>query len=192
MWPCDDEIHAAWRRLVADRDATTAFVALVLPPLEAALRRYAPHADPHHVTEAADTAVLALVRNPTAYDPARAPLPAFLRRAARCDLINIQKADGRHHRERIPWAAVELTHPAGNDPSEAETFADHPELLAAVGAMSPDDQRVFELMRDGERDTPVFAAALGITDRPADEQAAEVKRAKDRVTARLKRAGRGQ
>lgn len=192
MWPSDDEILEAWRRLVADRDAATAFVAVVLDALEADLRRYSPHADPHHVTEAAGNAVLALVRNPTAFDPARSPLPAFLRRAARCDLINAQKADGRHRRDRIPWAAVELAHPAGNEPADGETFADHPELLAAVAGMDEPDRRVFELMRDGERDTPVFAAALGVAHLPAAEQAAEVKRAKDRVTARLKRAGRGR
>jgi DNA-directed RNA polymerase specialized sigma24 family protein len=188
MWPSDGEIHDAWRRLVADPDAATAFVELVLPPLETALRGSFPHTDPHAVTEAAGNAVLALVRNPAAFDPARGKFVPFLRRAARCDLFNILKAGGRHHRDRIPWANVELTPPAGNDPSEAETFADHPELLAAVGEMSPDDQRVFELMRDGERDTPVFAAALGIAHLSADEQAAEVKRAKDRVMARLKRA----
>ncbi|MBN9523150.1 hypothetical protein J0H58_32320 [bacterium] len=192
MWPSDDEIHDAWRRLVADPDTGTAFVALVLPPLEAALGRLFPRVDPHRVAEAADDAVLSIIRRATAFDPGRSPLRKFLLLVARRDLSNILKADGRHHRERIPWATVELTHPAGNESTDGETFADHPELLAAVEGMSPDDQRVFELMRDGERDTPVFAAALGIAHLPADEQAAEVKRAKDRVMARLKRAGRGQ
>lgn len=191
MWPPDDQLLDAWRRLVADPDSAAAFALLVLDPLEADLRRLFPHADPHHATEAADTAVLAVVKNPAAFDPARSPLPAFLRLVARRDLLNLRQRDGRHHRGRIPWDAVELTHPAGNE-GGAETFADHPDLLAAVAGMDEPDRRVFELMRDGERDTPVFAAALGMTDLPADAQAAGVKRAKDRVTARLKRAGRAR
>ncbi len=192
MWPSDDEIHVAWQRLVADRDAATAFILLVFNALEADLRRFVPHADPHHATEATDAALLAFVRNPTAFAPTRSPLRAFLRLVARRDLLNLLDTEKRRRRGQIPWATVELTHPAGNELTEGETFADHPELLAAVEGMSPDDQRVFELMRDGERDTPVFAAVLGLAHLSADEQAAEVKRAKDRVMARLKRAGRGQ
>ena len=46
-----------------------------------------------------------------------------------------------------------------------------------------------ELLR-GERADRVFAAALGIADRPAAELQAEVKRVKDRIRARLRRAAR--
>jgi DNA-directed RNA polymerase specialized sigma24 family protein len=191
MWPPDDQLCDAVRRLVADPTTAGAFAELVLPPLEADLRRHFPRTDPHAVTEAADWAVAAFLRTPTAFDPARGPLPAFLRLAARRDLINILRQDDRHHRGRIPWAGVELAHPAGNEGEVAETFAGHPELAAAVAGLDEADRAVFELMLDGERDTAVFAAVLGIADRPADEQFDEVKRAKDRVKARLKRAGRG-
>lgn len=191
MWPPDDQLLDSWRRLVADPTTAGAFAELVLPPLEADLRRHFRRADPNDTTDAADCAVIAFVRNPTTFDPARGSLPAFLRRAARCDLINILHRDGRHHRRRIPWEGVELAHPAGNDREEAETFADHPQLLAAVAELDDADRAVFELMLDGERATAVFAAVLGVADRPADEQFDVVKRAKDRVMARLRRAGRG-
>lgn len=190
MWPTDDVLLDAWRRLAADPDTAGAFAELVLRPLEADLVRQFPGVHPDQLTDAVDTAVLALVRNPAAYDPARGPLPGFLRMAARRDLANLLRAEGRHHRGRIPWEAVELGRPAGNDTPEADSLADHPELVAAVDGLDDADRRVLELMRDGERDTPVFAAALGIADRPPGEQAAAVKRAKDRVMARLKRAGR--
>ena len=39
MWPPDDELCAAWRRLAADPTTAGAFAELVLPPLEADLRR---------------------------------------------------------------------------------------------------------------------------------------------------------
>jgi DNA-directed RNA polymerase specialized sigma24 family protein len=192
MWPPDDGLRDSWLRLVADPDTAGAFAAVVLPPLEADLARQFPHADPHDLTTAADWAVVAFLRNPTAYDPSRAPLPAFLRLAARGDYLNIRSGEGRHHRRRIPWDGVELTHPDRKEWEEVASLADHPAVLAAIEVLPAEDRPVFELLLDGERDTAVFAGALGIADRPADEQADEVKRAKDRIKARLKRAGGGR
>ena len=191
MWPPDDDLCNAWRRLVADPDTAGAFAELVLPPIEADLSRQFRKAGPHDITAAADWTVAAFLRKPAAYDPARGPLSAVLRLAARRDLINLIGSEGRHHDGRIPWDGVELAHPAGNTPEEGESLADHPELLAAVEGLDGADRLVLELMLDGERDTAVFAAALGLTDLSPDEQFEAVKRAKDRVKARLKRAGRG-
>ncbi len=110
---------------------------------------------------------------------------------ARRDLVNLQVRDGRHHRGRVPWASVELGPPAGNEGvDDADTLADHPELLAAVDGLPPADRTVLDLILAGERDTDVFAAAMGIDRLPPADRAAEVKRAKDRVMAKLKRAGR--
>jgi DNA-directed RNA polymerase specialized sigma24 family protein len=190
MWPSDDELLAAWRRLVADPDTAGAFAALALPPLEADLARQIRGADPHLVTEAADVTVAAFLKNPTRFDPARSPLPAFLRLAARRDLLNLRRAECRHREGRVPWDSVEFDLPAGNDPEEGPALADHPALRVAVDGLCETDRRVLELMLDRERATAVFAAVLGVEDRPADEQARIVKRAKDRVIARLKRAGR--
>jgi hypothetical protein len=63
-------------------------------------------------------------------------------------------------------------------------------VLGAVreGLTEP-DQRCFDLMRDGEKHTAVFAAAAGFSDLPPDEQAREVKRVKDRIKKRIQRAG---
>lgn len=189
MWPSDDELLAAWRRLVADPTANGPLAELVLKPLEADLARQFPHAHPDDRADAADTAVAAFLLNPTAFDPTRGPLPAFLRMAARRDLANLLDREARHKRGRIPWAGVESSHPARNEEVERLSFADFPELQAVIDALDETDRRVFDLMKDGERETAVFAAALEITDRPPDEQAAVVKRAKDRIKARLIRAG---
>lgn len=69
------------------------------------------------------------------------------------------------------------------------TLEEYPPLAAAVAELSDADRAVLALMREGERATAKFAAALGLAGPPA-EQAAEVKRVKDRIIARLKRAGR--
>jgi len=188
MWPPDDELLAAWRLLVADPDTAGAFCALVLPPLEADLTRSSPTRDPADISTAADDAVLAFLRRPAAFDPLRCPLPAFLRFVAGRDLINLRDREQRHHRGRIPWAGVELTHPAGNEWEEGKRLADHPNVRAAVAALADADRRVYALMCEGARDTAVFAAELGLADRPADEQTEAVKRTKDRIKARLKRA----
>ncbi len=189
MWPPEEELLAAWHRLVADPDTAGAFAGMVLPPLTAYLTRYSPRADPHDLATAADEAVLALLRRPTAFDPQKGCLAAFLRMAARRDLSNLQDKERRRNCGRIPWESVELDHPDRNESEEAESLARLPAVRAVVETFSETDRRVYDLMCDGERGTAVFAAAMGISDRPADEQFAEVKRAKDRLKARLKRAG---
>ncbi len=60
-----------------------------------------------------------------------------------------------------------------------------------IAAFDDAERRAFELMRAGERRTAVFAAALGLTDRPPAGQADEVKRVKDKIMQRLRRAWRG-
>jgi hypothetical protein len=65
-----------------------------------------------------------------------------------------------------------------------------PVLPAAVQAtFTPEEQQVRELMWRREYKTAVYAAVLHIADRPVEEQRQEVKRVKDRIKKRLKRAG---
>jgi hypothetical protein len=65
---------------------------------------------------------------------------------------------------------------------------DSPDLRAVLDSMSDVDRQLVELMRTGERRTAIYAVPLGVADRPADEQEVVVKKAKDRIKARLKRA----
>src|SRR5204862_6197783 len=125
------------------------------------------------------------------YEPSRLPLPAFLRMIARRRLLNLRDKEKRHQAGRIPWATVELDLPDRKDSEGELAFAEHPRLREVIDSLSEADRRVFDLMLDGERDTAVFAAALGVSDRPSEEQFDVVKRAKDRNKARLKRAGGG-
>jgi hypothetical protein len=64
-------------------------------------------------------------------------------------------------------------------------------LDARVLALLPDptDQSLLELMMDGVRESAAYAAVMGLQGQPRDVQAREVKRAKDRIRARLKRGG---
>ena len=66
------------------------------------------------------------------------------------------------------------------------------EILTPVRqGLSTGEQRVLELMVQGERKTTVFAQALGIADRSPSEQEAEVKRVKDKLKKRLERRTHG-
>lgn len=189
-WPPDDELLDAWRAVVADPTSVGEFVALTLRPLAEGLSRWWRNTDPDTVESAAADALLAFARRPSAYDPTRSPLPAYLRRIARCRLINLLNSEGRHQSGRISWESVELHVADRNEPVDDDLPSfDTPALRAVVAGFSDAERGVFDLMVGGERDTPIFAAAMGLTDLPADQQEAEVKRAKDRIKARLKRAG---
>jgi hypothetical protein len=104
-------------------------------------------------------------------------------------LLNLIRAERRHQRRRIPWESVELSCPDGNEEEDTTVLADYPAIQAVIDALCETDRRVLELMLDGERQTLAFAEVLGLADRSATEVADAVKRVKDRIKARLKRAG---
>lgn len=191
-WPSGEDLLAAWGRLTDDPTAGGAFVALALRPLVRQLAAWRPTTDPGTVESVATDVLLWLLKNPTRYDPAKSPLAAFLSLVARRKLLTALESERRHQAGKIPWDDVEFTHADRNeDGGDDVPSFDSPELQPVLAALDESDRRLLDLMRGGERATSAFAAVLGVADRPAEEQEREVKRAKDRIKARLKRAGRG-
>lgn len=186
--PTDEELLTLWTNLVADPLTVNAFAEAVLPELIARLTAALPTAHPHDIVTAAEDTFLALLKRPEAFDPNKGRLLSYLLMAARCDFLNRHKGERRHHRGRIPWDSVELDAGAWKEEEDDSPTFDGPELQAAVASLSHLDRRVLDLMRAGERQTAVFAGALGVGDQSVAEQEAVVKRAKDRIKARLKRA----
>jgi RNA polymerase sigma-70 factor (ECF subfamily) len=171
-----------------------------LDPLVHWLETRFPRVDPHLRETAAHDALVGYVKAPERYHPKLGPLPAYLRMAARRDLYNLMKREGRHHRRRVAWSAVELREEAGNIPGREEDpsdlLADREEserweavLRAVRQACTEAERHVLELMLAGERGTAAHALALGLTGLPVAEQEREVKRAKDRIMKRLEREG---
>jgi DNA-directed RNA polymerase specialized sigma24 family protein len=192
-WPGDAELAALFVGVCArDPLAVNDFVLAVLEPLVTDLRRF-PRTDLDACHSAATDAILALIRDPARYDPTRSELRGFLRIIARRKLITAIDKERRHHVGRKSSEIVELAADDGNSPANepADDFPsfDDPHLAAELAGFNEIERAVFELLRDGERATAVFAAAMGLSHLPAEEQAAEAKRAKDRVKQRLKRAG---
>jgi hypothetical protein len=175
----------------SDRVAAGAFSAECFPALVAWLRRRYPRVDPDLAHEAAGEALVAFLKEPGRYDAGRRSLDGYLQMAAAGDLLNLLRRERRHFPKRR--IGVELDGLAGKDRrGDAPRCDDFPALAAVRDSLSERDRRVYELMRQGERARRIFADALGLTDRPAAEQRAEIKRAKDRILARFRRAAKGE
>ncbi len=194
-WPEADVVAAIYERLVrGDCLAQTDFIVEVLEPLVSHLWAWRRDADEHMWLTAAEDAVLSVIRNPAVYNPAKCGnLFAFLRMAAERDLLNLLERERRHHRNRENRDCVELP-VDGRNPSVEEVADDLPTfddqaMATEVASLTDLERQVFELMRDGEKRTSVFATILDIGHLPVEERAREVKRVKDRIIKRLQRAG---
>src|SRR5262249_36201830 len=121
--------------------------------------------------------------------------------SAQGDLRNLLARERKHLRKRVSLESVELSPDAGkylgrtDDPSlplqmaeEVRKTADA--VPASVGeGLSDRKLKVLELLLKKERKTTVYARACGLQHLPFKEQQDEVKRLKDRIKQRLKRAG---
>jgi RNA polymerase sigma-70 factor, ECF subfamily len=146
--------------------------------------------------EAASNALLDYIQRPSQYDPTRMSLRGYLLMAARRDLLTLWRRDyGRDPLHQSFEELVEL----GEEPRNRNM--DEPEELTVLRETAercwervqdalPDkrDLQVFTLICLGERETSVFAAALGISNQPVERQRVGVKRAKDRIMTRVRRA----
>jgi hypothetical protein len=142
--------------------------------------------------EAAEDALVALVKSPRSFDPARKMrLAAFLRMSAQGDLRNILRREGGHRKKCVELSSIDGKYLAvKDDPSDNLSFQDeYDKITKTVATQTLDgltevESRVLELIRKGERKTEVFAAVLGIAHRPIEFQRAEVKRVKDKLKRR--------
>jgi len=163
-------------------------------------RTYPNLADPAWIEDATHTAFLNYFRKPNTYDPAKSPLSTFLYMAARSDLLNLMDRKKRlDNHQPISLDSVELV---GRDAEYiVDEYADPgqydwdaPARLRALRhhlvAILPDpvDRQLAELIIDDVRETATYAALLGIEDLEVAQQQTQVKKHKDRIKARLKRA----
>lgn len=204
--PSPEAARALHQRLLdGDPVASSDLAVAYLDWLAAWLARTNPRDERHLCDTAAEDAILGLSKRPAAYDPERLGLEAYLRMAATRDLQNLRSRERRHSRHRADLDAVELSPDAGKylwdeagDPARIverreEAMANEtvlaPRLAAAREGLSEAEAWALELLRQGERKTAPYAAALGITHLPLAEQRQQVKRVKDKLKKRLERAG---
>lgn len=162
-------------------------------------RRAFPSMDPDLLRIAATDLILDLAETPERYDPDRGDLPAYLRMAAKGDVLNALKREGRRAGRQVPLEDVELSGWARNslvegppDPAEVVAGATRidPETMTTIrGHFDDVEWEVVQLMGERERRTSRFALVLGLADWPEIEQRREVKKVKDRLQKRLRRLG---
>jgi DNA-directed RNA polymerase specialized sigma24 family protein len=197
------ERQAEFHERIVEQEPT-AFAELcqgALPHLVAFLRREFSGQDPHlHETVAIDL-LLDYQRRPEQYDPQKLSLLAYLRMAARRDMLNAIDKQTRRQRKlaSLDDPLVELQAGGRNNIQEAfeldEWLQQHTdlslqEILERLSAeLDETDERVLLLMLEGVRETARYADVMGLEWADAESQRRDVKRAKDRVMQKLRRFG---
>lgn len=187
-------LHA--RLLAGDLTAPAELATRYLPDLVRVLKnRHADVAarDESIVLDAATDALLGYALSPSDFDPDRRRLTGYLYMSADGDLRNALAKAWKEARREIVFSPVELLDLDRNteDTNPGARNLDEQVLWARICTVVPDplEQRVVALMIDGTRETEAYAVVLGLSDRPPSEQARDVKRVKDKLRARLRRAG---
>lgn len=205
-FPSQDEALALHELLLAgDPVAPSDLAVAYLEPLARWVARVNPQSEASVCDTAAEDAILALLKYPDSYDPARMPLETYLCMAAKRDLQNARRSEGRHARRQADWGSVELSSTMGKYLMDAEAdparIVELQEVIedivrkrprmpkAALAGLSPGEVQALGLVECGERRTELFAVALEITHLPPEQQRVEVKRVKDRLKLRLRRVG---
>jgi hypothetical protein len=188
------------RLLESDPVASSDLADACLDPLIYWLRQHNQRVDPHLCCEAAEEAIRSLIHNPASYRPDTLAPMAFLRMAAQRDLQNLLQRERKHHEQRRSLKCVELSSAAGkylgrdDDPSLPLLVAEKWQAqldsipVAVRQGLTEAEARVLPLLLRKERKTAAYAEALGIMHLSPADQRKEVKRVKDRLAKRLKRA----
>jgi hypothetical protein len=191
------------RRLIdrlqsGDPTAPDDLAVAMIQPLYHWLRRKNRGLHAHLIEEAVDEALINLIKNPVTYDANKLSLESYLRMSAHADLLNILAKEERHHTNRLPFSVVELSpdprkyigQADGSLNSDIDDTAGKARRIAEKvrQGLTAAEGKVLDLWLRGEKKTAVFAHAYGVTDRPADEQRRIIKKVKDKLKQRAKRA----
>lgn len=181
-----------------DEVASSALAELFLPALTRGLSRKYPNLpDPSWVPTACADALMNYLTVPDKYNPERGKLLTYLWKSAEGDLLNLMAKERRRAVHEISERVVELrppdwevsTEPMTPPEVELESVAQtSPSVKRAMDLLNSGEDREFvELMMSGVRATEEFAKVLGVSHLPPVEQAAIVKRNKDRIKKTIQR-----
>ena len=183
----------------------TAFAELcevALPHLVSFLQASFPQCDPALCQMTATDLLLSYHGGPDQYDPRQLGLFAYLRMAARRDLLNALDKQRRRERRLVSLddPAVEVGAGDRNSLLDAvvayvwlQAYTDPPrdEIIKRLrGRLSAVEEQVLLLMLGGVRDAGHFAQILRIEHLDEEQQRREVKRVKDRLAKKVQRFGR--
>lgn len=194
-----DEVH----RRILHQDAT-AFAELcerALPHLAAFLRSRFPQVESDVVETVVIDCLLGYHTRPEQYRGGEISLYAYLRMAARYDVLNAIDHQRRRERRLTSLDALEVT----QDLQGQDLLADEEELdtllhqhtrrpLADIfkileAELDDLEKKVLWLMLQGERNAQAYVDVLGLAGLGIPEQRSEVARVKDRLMKKLRRLG---
>lgn len=196
VWPTPDEEAALLAKLHAHSSAAVGeMLGAFIPPLSDWLAAVHPRADELIRDDAALEAITALVKRPESYKPERGKsLGDFLKMSASGDLKNLLAKERRRTSRETFGTDVEFLADRGNDIGTELEHRDEAERLEATvlatvkDGLTPEELAGLELVIDGAKKTEAFAPALKVEHLPPDERARAVKRFKDMIDKRIKRA----
>ncbi len=192
--------HIHRRVLAHDPTAFAELCEAALPHLVAFLSEAFPQQDVHLRETIAIDLLLGYQSKPQQYDAGRLSLFAYLRMAARYDMLNALDRQRRDESRLVDLdgRSVELGLSDRNteqDDAFEEWLREHTEwpfgeiVRALRAGLSATDEQVLMLMLSGERRSAAYAEAIGIAHLDEAAQRREVKRAKDRILKKLRRLG---
>jgi len=186
------------------KEDVTAFAELseyALPHLTSFLQQQFPNQEAHQIEIIAIDTLMIYLAMPEKYNPHKLSLFAYLRMAARGDMLNAIDKETRHEQRHQPiddptlqeqLPSLDLLTQTGelDEWLQTQTKLTRTELFQKLDEdLDKTDKEMLLLMFDGVRDTSRYADVMGITHLPQAEQQAQVKRAKDRLQKRLQRFG---
>jgi DNA-directed RNA polymerase specialized sigma24 family protein len=153
--------------------------------------------DEADIYQAVNDAFLGYYRNPDTFNPKLGSLLAFLRVAAKRDMLNIISGQKKHlSREKLP-PNVELQENFWNRITESDYCTDAAiiteETLEQIDKLfrrhfrTDMDIALAKMIISGERKTELYSEVLGMEGLGIEEQTASVRKHKDRIKQVLKR-----
>jgi RNA polymerase sigma factor (sigma-70 family) len=188
-WPTPEEEQRLLAQLANEvRTGREELAARFLPLLMNFLASIFPHVAPELRDEAADRAILDFLLIPSRFDPTRSRLSVYLRMAARRDLANLlTREQGQPRGISLDSVAepVDCRNPSTED---SDLSWEHPRWVEELARLNPTERVAFDLIREGTRETAIFAQRLQLTELNDEQQTRTVKRLRDRLMKRLVRA----
>lgn len=197
--PTSKELHektiALHNDLLAGRPTAFTQLAELLQPriCRALARKFFNIDDEHLIQTAVNNAILYYLKSPNKFDAKRGSLINFVWRRAYGNVLNFIKENKKQNKVVELDDSQTVYSNETNDGETIEQFLIDDEqdnlFYQRLSVLLPDsiDRAILELMMNNERETISFAAVLGISDEPPEEQRIIVKKHKDRIKKFIQR-----
>ena len=145
--------------------------------------------------DAATVALVSFLKNPQSFKPEMGKrLKSYLKMSAVGDLKNLLRGEKKHQSGRKSFEDVELGDDAGNTTSrelerhEAVEWVEATILVDVKRGLTPEELAGLDVYLAGEKSTEAFAAVLELDRSSIEDREAAVKKFKDKIKLRIKRA----